>query len=88
MNAVHPFPTGIVAFNSWAGRTEWPCYVLRETPKRFEVMFWRSAHRQLVPKYAVRFDDPKKAAEYGFTVKREEANPSEHRPTGPAMEPS
>jgi len=73
---IRPFPTAIVATNSWAGRVEWPCYVLKETKKRYEVMYFRSAHTALVPKYAVRFDDDSEAKRYGYTGNEPAANSS------------
>ena len=48
----------VVCINSWAGRSEIPCTVICETPKRYEIVLDAPNNLisdGLVPKYAIRF---------------------------------
>ena len=58
----HALPCpGTVPQEGWAGRSELPVAILRETPKRYEVRFRATAYRfcagqvRLVPKESVSF---------------------------------
>lgn len=63
--------TGVVLFESWAGRTKAPVEVLGQTLKMYRVRYLTSAlghrvgQRALVPKYAVVFDDATASARQG-----------------------
>ena len=46
--------SAVVCTDGWAGRSETPVTVWRETPQRYECEY-ADGRRKLVPKYAVRF---------------------------------